>query len=371
MKNTAVQISFLAAATLLAASTGVQALEIKSGNDKVDVKIYGQINRALMFVDDGNDSKLFHVDNNNSSTRVGLQGKVKTSDNLTVGSNFELEWPANTSQRVSMENESISGSFADRLVEVYADFKNAGKISLGKGNMSSEDTSEADLSGTSIAGFSDVARTGGGVRFYNPAADEEDTAYTVSDIFNNMDGLSKKNRIRYDTPNFSGFSVALAAGEQEMYDVALTYSGDISGTKIKAAVAYSDPNSTYTTINGSASVLFPFGLNFTVASGVRDLDNMPANGDDPTFMYGKIGYKCDTLFSVGSTAISVDYGVYENIKKQNIGQEGTAMGVQFVQQISAYSSELYAAYRSFELDDNTGADYESISVLFAGARVRF
>jgi predicted porin len=371
MKNRAAQISFLTAATLLAASTGVQALEIKSGNDKVDVKIYGQVNRALMFVDDGNDSKLFHVDNNNSSTRIGLQGKVKSSDNLTVGSNFELEWTPNSSQQVSMEKESISGTFADRLVEVYADFKNTGKFSLGKGNMASEDTSEVDLSGTNLAGFSDVARIGGSVLFYNPAAEEEDPAYTIRDIFSNMDGLGKKYRVRYDTPTFSGFSLAAAAAEQENYDIALTYSGDFSGTKVKAAVAYSDPNSTYTTINGSASVLFPFGLNFTVASGVRDLDNMPADGDDPTFMYGKIGYKCDTLFSVGSTAISVDYGVYENIKKQNIGQEGTTMGVQFVQQISAYSSELYAAYRSLEVEDTTSVEYDTISVLFAGARVRF
>ena len=371
MKNRAAQISFLAAATLLAASTGVQALEIKSGNDKVDVKIYGQINRALMFVDDGNDSKLFHVDNINSSSRVGLKGNVKSSENMNVGAVLELEWTANPSNKVSMENESISGSFSDRLVEVFADVKNMGKFSIGKGNMASENTSEVDLSGTFIVANSDVPDVAGGILFYNALAEEEDSRYSVKDVFNNMDGLSKKNRIRYDTPSFAGFGLAVAAAEQEMFDVALTYSGDFSGTKVKAAVAYSDPNSTYTTINGSASVLFPFGLNFTVASGVRDLDNMPADGDDPTFMYGKIGYKCDTLFSVGSTAISVDYGVYENTKKQNIGQEGTTMGVQFVQQISAYSSELYAGYRTYELEDNTSADYDNISALFAGARVKF
>ncbi|RWX49046.1 hypothetical protein VU00_12923 [Candidatus Electrothrix marina] len=70
-----------------------------------------------------------------------------------------------------------------------------------------------------------------------------------------------------------------------MADAALRYSGEFGGTKLKAAVAYSDPGDgkDYTQINGSASVLFGFGLNLTVAGGTRDLDDMPANGDDPTF----------------------------------------------------------------------------------------
>ncbi|MCI5114952.1 MAG: hypothetical protein D3912_09050, partial [Candidatus Electrothrix sp. AX1] len=36
----------------------------------------------------------------------------------------------------------------------------------------------------------------------------------------------------------------------------------------------------YTQINGSASLLFGFGLNLTVAGGSRNMDDMPAGGDD-------------------------------------------------------------------------------------------
>jgi predicted porin len=375
-------ITLAAGAMLLAAATGASALEVKTGNDKVNVELYGQINRAVMYADDGNDSQFFHVDNDNSSSRVGLNGKIEVNDSLTIGSNLELEWQDNASNLVSMDAESISGAFEDRLVEMYLACKHTGKLSLGKGKMASEDSSETDLSGTTLAALSDVAKVGGGLKFYDPAyvspapgpdGTVADNRLTVGSVFSNMDGLAKRNRVRYDTPKFGGFSLAAAAGEKDMTDAALMYSGEFEGTKVEGALAWGDfgDEKPYSQINGSASVLFPFGLNLTFASGTRDLDKMPAGGDDPKFMYGKIGYICDKMFSAGPTAFSVDYSVDENIKRQNKDEEGTAYGVQLVQKLSAYSTELYAAYRSYKLEDNTKADYDDITVVMGGARLKF
>ncbi|MCI5124728.1 MAG: hypothetical protein D3925_09685 [Candidatus Electrothrix sp. AR5] len=100
------------------------------------------------------------------------------------------------------------------------------------------------------------------------------------------------------------------------------------------------------------------------------MDKMPANGDDPTFMYGKVGYKAK-IFSIGSTACSFDYGVFSNIENQDIEEEGTAYGVQVVQKLSEYNTELFAAYRNFELEDNTSADYEPITLAMGGVRLKF
>jgi len=244
--------------------------------------------------------------------------------------------------------------------------------------MVSNGSSEVDLSGTGVAGNSGAADAGGGFAFYNTtpvvvAEGEEAKSITVGDVFDQMDGLSRRNRVRYDTPTLGGLSLGVSAGEKERADVALTYFGKFADeTQLEAAVAYSDPGEgvDYTLISGSASVLFGFGLNFTVAGGSRDLDNMPANGDDPTFMYGKIGYKTK-IFSVGSTACSFDYGVYSNIENQDTEEEGTAYGVQLVQKLSEYNTEIFAAYRNFELEDNTGADYEPVTLALAGARIKF
>jgi hypothetical protein len=368
-------------AMLFGGAVSVSALEVKSGYDKVDLKLYGHINRAVMAVDDGNDSKVFHVDNTHSESRVGLKAKIAASESLTIGGNLEAQWQANPSEKVSMDEESVSADLKERKIEVYFDSKKLGKLSLGQGQMASDDTSEVDLSGTSLAGNAGVGDAGGGFYFYDnvknsapsdkAGEDEKEKGVKVSDVFNQMDGLSKKNRVRYDTPKLGGFSLGVSSGEKEIADAALTYSGELAdGTKLKAGVAYSDPGKDYTQINGSASVLFGFGLNFTVAGGTRDLDKMPANGDDPTFMYGKVGYKAK-FFSIGSTACSFDYGVFSNINKQDTEEEGTAYGVQLVQKWSDYNTELFAAYRNFELEDNTSADYESISLAMAGVRVKF
>jgi predicted porin len=369
-------VSLLTGAMLLSAVTGAAALDIQSGSDKVALTLKGHINRAVMFVDDGNDTKTFHVDNTNSESRLTLLGKVKATEKLDVGGTFEVQWQANPSDKVSMDEESIAGEFKERVMEVWFDTKGVGKFSLGRGNMASNDSSEVDLSGTDLAGNSGVADVGGGFAFYNPDADpdaEDSSSLTVSNVFDQMDGLSRRNRVRYDTPKFAGFSLGVSAGEKEMFDAALTYAGEFQGAKFKAAVAWSDPGEgkDYNQINGSASLLLPIGLNFTVAAGSRDLDNMPAGGDDPVFTYGKIGWKFDHLLPCGSTAISVDYGVYENIKHQDMGEEGTAYGVQLVQKYSDWNTELFAAYRTFELEDDSNADYEDISIAMAGVRLKF
>jgi hypothetical protein len=359
-------VTMTVSAMLLGGAVSASALEVKSGYDKVNLKLYGHINRAIMSVDNGNDSNIFHVDNSHSETRAGLKAKVAASESLTIGGTFEVQLQSNPSDKVSMDDESIAAELKERKIDIYVD-SDIGKLSVGRGNMASDDTSEVDLSGTSLAGNVGMGDAGGGFYFY----DNDKKWLKVSNVFNQMDGLSKKNRVRYDSPNLAGFSLGVSSGEKEMADIALTYSGKFAdGIKLKAGLAYSDPGKDYTQINGSASVLFGFGLNLTVAGGTRDLDTMPAGGDDPTFMYGKVGYKTK-LFSVGPTACSFDYGVYENITNQDTEEQGTGYGVQLVQKLSDYNTELFAAYRNLELEDNTGADYEPISLTMGGVRLKF
>uniref|UniRef100_UPI004057AFF5 porin n=1 Tax=Candidatus Electronema sp. TaxID=2698783 RepID=UPI004057AFF5 len=359
----------VAAAGLLLAAAGAQALELKTGSDKVATTLYGQISRAVMYGDDGYQDKFFHVDNDNSSTRVGLKGEIAATENLTVGSVFEVEWQDNPSNKVSMQEESIPGEFGARHFDIW--FKTQlGKLHVGRGDMASTDSSEVDISGTKIASKADLA-VGTGFLFYNAAASDYSDV-VVGKVFDAFDGVPRLNRVRYETPSFGGFSLIGAAGEGDTSDMTLAYSGEISETKVKGALSYGNPGKGYSQLHGSVSALMPFGLSLTVASGTRDLDIMPAGGDDPTFMYGKVGYICKNLLpEVGSTAVSVDYGVYENARKQTLGEEGTVYGVQFVQNLSAWNTDIYAAYQNFELENNTGADYEPISVMMLGAMIKF
>ncbi len=48
---------------------------VLSGGSRAEVKLYGQINKAVLYSNDGNDGNLYLVDNDNSSTRIGVQSQ--------------------------------------------------------------------------------------------------------------------------------------------------------------------------------------------------------------------------------------------------------------------------------------------------------
>jgi hypothetical protein len=60
--------------------------------DKGGVKltVSGQVNRGVLFVDNGDTSDIFHVDNDNSSTRLRFVGTGTLTEDVTVGSQIEV-----------------------------------------------------------------------------------------------------------------------------------------------------------------------------------------------------------------------------------------------------------------------------------------
>lgn len=64
-----------------------------------------------MFADDGKESEVFHVDNDGSSTRVGMKGAARATDDLSAGFKFEVEFEGNSSNDVSMNKQDTDASF--------------------------------------------------------------------------------------------------------------------------------------------------------------------------------------------------------------------------------------------------------------------
>ena len=343
--------------------------DVQSGNDKVSVKLYGQLNRGVLIADDGDSTKTYQVDNDNSSTRIGLLGSVKPNEGWGIGTKFEVEFESNSSSAVNQDEQNGVGgdNFQERWVEIFVQSP-YGKLSLGQGDTASNNTSEVDLSGTTVAGYSDFNAVAGGMFFYdNETKDLSGTR--PKDIFSNFDGLSRDDRIRYDTPEWNGLSLATSAISGGGGDAALFYTFKNDQFKLAAATAYSNPGSTSDTIddtvNGSVSLLHSSGLNLTFAGGVRDLKD--SDRDAPSFFYTKLGYR--TSFSkLGDTAFSIDYGSNDDVK--NDGDEAESFGAQFVQYIDNWATEFYLSFRNYDLD-RSGADYEDVNALLSGLRVKF
>ena len=342
---------------------------VQSSGDKVSLQLYGQVNRAVLYSNDGNDDYFYHVDNDNSSTRIGLLGKSNVSSDITAGTRIEVEFQSNPSNEVDQNNRNGVGdnNFKKRHLDLYFQSKRFGKLSLGYGDTASNNSSEVDLSGTAVIGYSAVQDIAGGQLFYDSGTDSLSTT-RISDVMNNMDGLGRDDRLRYDTPNLYGLVASASTISGGGNDIALNYAAQLGSIKLAAAAAYGDPISTSSVenqFNGSVSALHSKGLNVTLAAGSRELK---ATGrDDATFFYGKLGYKRQ-FFSTGVSAFAIDYSRFEEIKAND--DEADTFGAMFVQDFAKWGTEYYLGYRHHDLD-RTGTDFKTIDAVLTGFRVKF
>ena len=328
----------------------------------IEFTISGQINRAVLYADDGDQSEVFFVDNTNSSTRFRFLGTNDFDNGWRVGFLWEVEMKSNPSNQVNMDLEGdLPGpTFQERHIDIL--FQKWGILRLGQGDTATNGTAEVDLSGTDVATFSSVSDVGGGFEFKKDGAG---TGVTVGQTRSNFDGLSRRDRIRYDTPRFAGMFVAIAAEQKGEWDVAARYAADFGWARLAAAAGWAEYESSADSAGGtrtgglssSASMLFKNGLNLTVSYAFRD-----QIGPDPTNLYGKIGYRS------GKHAASIQYSRTKDLAE--IGDKGDTFGLAYVH--STWEGvELYGTYYLHMLKRETLVDPDDINVFMAGARVKF
>jgi hypothetical protein len=150
-------IAFVSIATVLVLLPSAQA---------VDLKISGQINRAILWADNGHDDEHWFVDNDNSSSRFRFTGSNDFDNNFSVGFVWEVEQQSNSSNKLDIGEDADLGdvTFEERKLEFYVDHT-YGRVWLGQGSMASDGTAEVDLSGTDVITYSGIADMAGGVTF--------------------------------------------------------------------------------------------------------------------------------------------------------------------------------------------------------------
>jgi len=264
----------------------LEATSARKGNRVVSLQVYGQVNRALMYWDDGEEEDLFHIDNDHSSSRLGMRGTGALKPGWTVG--YDVQWNIQVADSSAVSQEAFQANDSNRPVawdirraEVYFDSSQFGRLTVGQGSSASDGTSEVDLG---YANYSnDTLYNGGFVLRGDDGADE----LTWFDLGFNLDGQSRQNRVRYDSPSIYGFILSASAGADDYYDVALRFSKEWNSIRVAAAVAYSETEDDSPdgdgpdteTVNGSFSIMHtPSGLFFTGGAGQRDTDGTIETG---------------------------------------------------------------------------------------------
>lgn len=375
----------------------LEATTVRKGNRKVSVKLSGQVNRQIMWWDDGEDSDVFFTDNEASSSRFRITGSASISPGRTAGFRIEADWfiqnnssivtncdpnsfaGAGSANCLARANITGNGGFGTgttnsknvtdmRWTEVWIKDEKLGKLSLGKGDTASNGTSEVDLSGTSVTLYSGMADTGASFMFRSNGGGY--TGIRLASRYSQLDGLSRQNRIRYDTPSFGGFTLSTSLGADDFVDGALRFKKEWNSVRCAwaGAIAHdtNELDDDFWRYSTSGSCIHtPSGINFT-AGWAEDDDEFVGGNDDDWWMV-KLGIS-RRWNSHGKTSIAVQYA--ETSGKANNGSVD-AWGVALVQNIDSAALELYASYRSFDLSDNTATSYQDLDFATIGARMKF
>ncbi len=368
IRKTACFIS-LAATAATVASTAMAELKYDNASGG-HVLLYGQFNPAYQGFDDGVSTTGTLVDSGHSNSRVGLwlrqpMGDAKFSFNFETG--LGLRPSGLVSQGFTPDTIDWSRSSL-RKIDFALETARAGKFYLGQGSMATDGAAESDLSGTTLVLYVSVPDSAGGFRFRDSTG-ALSTRF-IAGNFSDFDG-GRRGRIRYDTPEYAGFTLSVAYGEEILLqnsdlktrDIALRYNRDLNGTKVQAAVGYKRVSpgvgSDFDDTIGSVSVLMASGFNVTLAAGRRSTSGH--------YTYGKLGYRA-SWFNFGDTALAIDY--YQGSDRSVAGSTSTAYGIGIVQKIDAANAEAYLGLRNYALSEPTTSYLDASSILL-GARWKF
>lgn len=334
--------------------------------------IYGQFNPSYVSFDDGVSSTGQIADNSSSVSRIGFWFEQPFGEN-ELRFRFETALGLGASEDFSQTGEPDAIDWdRTRLRHVDLQYETAryGTFYFGQGSMASDGVGDRDASGTGLATSVAIADIAGSFEFRTDAGAL--SGVEIGDAFVNFDG-SRRGRIRYDTPEFAGFTLGVAYGEDILsegdidtfYDIGLGYETEFeNGVEMEAGLGYqvrqragsNDREDTFV----SVSAAFPSGINVTIATGDRNTGGR--------YNYGKLGYVRD-IFSVGATALSVDF--YSGSDTDSDGDKADSIGLAIVQDFDDQDIEAYVGYRQYSYSDTSATSYQDAASYVIGARWRF
>jgi len=258
----------VAAAALFAVSAPVVSTPaeagLKNGNDN-GVVISGAIVRSMQYVDNGLSNDWRNTDGGTDNSRLRILVSGTMTESLKVGGTWEANLPGSNRQGKTVVSGTTeggltsggdTGEFGFRKAEIKFSHATMGSISIGQGTSASDNKPSLDSTVNNNAGMSH----GGGVAIYDKTAGAH-TSTTGGAQFTSYFG-GRRDRLRYDSPSMAGFKVAGAVGEDNFYDVGITYGATLGDVKVAAAVQMQHLASEYPNENygGGIAVKHASGL---------------------------------------------------------------------------------------------------------------
>lgn len=396
----------------------LEATTARKGNRKVSLEVSGHVNEAILWWDDGEESNVGTYTNDDARTRFRFKGEAKIDADWKAGYLIEIGVRSSNSKRFTQDDDNGEGAGALDLRHSvwYLDSKKLGRVWVGLTGGAGESVTETNLAATKdIAKYSDIEDIGLGLNMrFNGAISATSWRRLLRDGGDQPGEGRRFNMVRYDTPEFAGFTGTANFGEDDTWEVGARYKGALAGFKLAAAVAYGENNDTNGTVvagptgnsfaaaqtgfqcpgnewnsatpspaavmdgchqvGGSISVMHEeTGVYFNLAGGRLTDDNIandpgipaatrPFIDDEHDFYAGEIGIERKWM-SLGKTTLFAQYFKNEGGTLDRgfsaTGTPGTgdivsstleSYGIGVVQGIDAAAMHLYLTYRHYEAD---------------------
>ena len=344
---------------------------IVSGNSRVKVTIYGQVNKALRISSSDGKSEIDVVDNDGSSSRIGIRAVGQIDKDMSIVGWHELEWQYNRRSATGDEpNERVRA----RHVDLSISHKGAGSVHIGKGSIAADAVDLISLGGVGHV-FGTAGHAADGTTATRNGQGSHDRGWRTFKFFG-----ARENRIMYVTPSIMGASIRLSYSENDSFSAGLRYGGSPMGKGLNVMVwaGYrQDPNDhddgvTDTTWGLSAGIAHAAsGIN---VSGNYSTQEEQGSDNKPTAWFAELGWS-GKLIGAGATQVAIGYGKFDN--------EGAHIDAQQIyaavnQNLDAAAADVYAGIAmdsgdaANDPDNPTAAEErDDVFIFIAGARVKF
>jgi predicted porin len=223
----------------------LEATAARKGNRKVSLTVYGQVNEAVIFWNDGQERNAYVVSNNASRTRIGFRGDAKITNDVSAGYLLELGIRyANSSNRNQDANQAGGNASNGVPLDIrhsawYLDSKSLGRVWVGKTSTATDGITEINLANIN-SGNADISGWNNGFFLRNNGTLKSGVTWgnLQSGWNNNIGEGDRNNTVRYISPAFAGFTVSSSWSEDDKLDTALRYAGEFNGVRLAAGIGY-------------------------------------------------------------------------------------------------------------------------------------
>ncbi len=368
----------------------LEATTARKGNRKVSLTISGYVAQEVTWWDDGGERNVYlHGMGPTQATHVKFTGQAQISPGWTAGYTIRIQnlddnpfgRNAASGDAMNQNDPRFSTGLNTQMSYWFIQSKDYGKLSVGRQAQAAKSAAMfTDQSGTQVidnytflAGFPQfLVRTGGDLA---PAVTWGQFAFCYEQgvpLGGDCNGVVM-NGVRYDTPALAGFTASASWGEDDFWEVALRYSGELSGFKVLLGTGY--------------SVFTDEGLGPLPAGSTKDSKFFQAGGyvqhiETGLFLHAAYGYDDNSDTRVGVAQVKPENGQHWYLKggiRKNwtglgatvvygdfaeyldqIGPAALALGVRdstlrrygggIAQEIDAAAMTLYLKYQHYDLE---------------------